>query len=154
MVVKKKDMKKSSENKKAHSNKVKHVHFKNIVMCAKKHIRKLKPKCKKVAIDLAVAAAKDVVSNLPVDVPRIIPIPKTGGVLPLIPIFAGLSAAGSLAGGAAGIAKAIHNIKDARKRLEELKRHNQKMEALIIGKGIKLKQYGESLGLITKKSKN
>ena len=39
--------------------------------------------------------------------PRIIPIPKTGGFLPLIPIFAGLSALGSLAGGAAGIVRAV-----------------------------------------------
>lgn len=35
--------------------------------------------------------------------PRVIPIPKVGGVLALIPIFAGLPALGSLAGGAAGI---------------------------------------------------
>lgn len=39
--------------------------------------------------------------------PRVIPIPKSGGMLPLIPIFAGLSALGSLAGGATSVAKAI-----------------------------------------------
>jgi len=38
-------------------------------------------------------------------VPRVIPIPKTGGMLPLIPIFAGLSALGSLTGGIAGVVK-------------------------------------------------
>lgn len=154
MVKVKQNSKKKTEIKKEHLAKEKRAHFKNIVSCAKKHIRKLKPKCKKVAIDLAIAAAKDVASNLPVDVPRIIPIPKTGGFLPLVPIFAGLSAAGSLAGGAAGIAKAIHNIKTARKRLEELKRHNLKMETLVIGKGIKLKQCRDGLGLFTKRTKN
>lgn len=39
--------------------------------------------------------------------PRVIPIPKTGGMLPLIPIFAGLSALGSLTGGVASVAKAV-----------------------------------------------
>lgn len=39
--------------------------------------------------------------------PRVIPIPKKGGMLPLIPIFAGLSALGSLTGGAAAIAKMV-----------------------------------------------
>jgi len=39
--------------------------------------------------------------------PRVIPIPKAGGMLPLIPIFAGLSALGSLTGGAAAVAKIV-----------------------------------------------
>jgi len=37
--------------------------------------------------------------------PRVISIPKTGGMLPLIPIFAGLSALGSLTGGIANVVK-------------------------------------------------
>ena len=49
---------------------------------------------------------------------RIIPIPKTGGFLPLIPIFAGLSALGSLAGGAAGIVRAV---KEAHKKRSDEK---------------------------------
>lgn len=36
---------------------------------------------------------------------------KRGGVLPLLPVFAGLSALGSLVGGAASVAKAYHDIK-------------------------------------------
>lgn len=39
--------------------------------------------------------------------PRVIPIPRTGGMLPLIPIFAGLSALGSLTGGASAVAKIV-----------------------------------------------
>jgi len=42
--------------------------------------------------------------------PRVIPIPKTGGMLPLIPIFAGLSALGSLTGGIAGVVKTIREF--------------------------------------------
>lgn len=60
-------------------------------------------------------------------IPRIIPIPKVGGLLPLIPIFAGLSALGSLSGAAAGVAKALQTIKANREQLLETNRHNKSM---------------------------
>lgn len=130
--------------------------FKNIVSLTKKHISKFKPKCKKAAIELAVAVARELASdsNSTVNIPRVIPVPKVGGFLPLIPIFAGLSAAGGLAGGAAGIAKAVEAIKSAKQRLQELKRHNQKMEELCIGNGLCLKEHGGGLGIYVKKQKN
>lgn len=130
--------------------------FKNIVSLTKKHINKFKPKCKKAAIELAVAVARELASdsNSTVNIPRVIPVPKVGGFLPLIPIFAGLSAAGGLAGGAAGIAKAVQAIKSAKQRLQELKRHNQKMEELCIGNGLCLKEHGDGLGIYVKKQKN
>lgn len=80
---------------------------------------------------------------------RVLPLPKTGGVLPLLPIFAGLSAIGSLVGGAAGVAKTVSEIKDARRKLSELQRHNQTMEAIALrqGKGLFLKPYKKGLGL-------
>lgn len=78
---------------------------------------------------------------------RVIPIPKTGGVLPLIPIFAGLSALGALAGGTAGIVKAVNNSRAAREQLKESQRHNEKMEAIALGKGLYLKPYRTGLGL-------
>jgi hypothetical protein len=43
-------------------------------------------------------------------IPRIIPIPKTGGMLPLLPIFAGLSALGSLTGGIANVVKTVNEF--------------------------------------------
>lgn len=128
--------------------------FKDIVSRAKKHIHKLKPKCKKAAIELALAAAKELAATSSVNVPRIIPIPKTGGVLPLVPIFAGLSAAGSLAGGTASIVKAVNAINLMKKKFQELKRHNEKMETLCIGKGLFIKPYGNGLGIYTAKEKN
>lgn len=82
--------------------------------------------------------------------PRTRPVPsKIGGILPafLIPLFAGLSATGALAGGAAGIAKAINQSKAAKNALEESKRHNQTMEAIALGKGLYLKPYKKGLGL-------
>lgn len=80
---------------------------------------------------------------------RTLPLPKSGGVLPLLPIFAGLSALGSLAGGAAGVAKAITETKDARKRLGEMQRHNETMEAIALrqGRGLYIRPYKKGLGL-------
>lgn len=66
--------------------------------------------------------------------PRIIPIPKRGGILPLLPIFAGLSALGTLSGGAAAIAKAVNDAKSAKEKLDEAKRHNRSMESISLGK--------------------
>ncbi|KAK4871889.1 hypothetical protein RN001_016013 [Aquatica leii] len=79
---------------------------------------------------------------------RIIPIPKTGGFLPLIPLFAALGAIGSLGGGAAAVAKAVNDAKTAAKTLEETKRHNQAMEAASVGKGLYLKPYKKVLDYI------
>lgn len=124
--------------------------FKQIVSSTKKYIKKKKPKCKKKLIELAYHAAKELSSNKHLRVPRIIPVPKTGGVLPLIPIFAGLSAAGSLAGGLSGIMKAINEYKAGKKRLKELERHNKALEAVTIGKGLQLDRYKDGLGLYVK----
>lgn len=80
--------------------------------------------------------------------PRILPVSsKIGGVLPLIPIFAGLSSIGALAGGAAGVYKAINEAKSARHQLEENKRHNKTMEAIALGKGLYLKPHKTGFGL-------
>lgn len=130
--------------------------FKNIVAHTKKHIRKLKPKCKKIMMELAYEAARELASDTPIKIPRIIPVPKTGGFLPLIPIFAGLSATGSIAGGIAGITKAVNEYKSAQKQLAELKRHNKQLETFCIGKGLQLKPYKDGLGIyvINKNKKN
>ena len=81
---------------------------------------------------------------------RIIKIPKTGGILPLIPIFAALSALGSLGGGAAAVAKAVGDAKAAAKDLKEKQRHNQAMEAVALGKGLHLGPYKKGFGLYLK----
>lgn len=66
-----------------------------------KNLMKLTKKC--------VAAAKKIFrkNGKKTRVPRVIPIPKTGGMLPLIPIFAGLSALGALTGGIANVVKTV-----------------------------------------------
>lgn len=78
---------------------------------------------------------------------RVIPIPKQGGFLPLVPIFAALGALGSLGGGAAAIAKAVNDAKAAKEQLEEAKRHNLTMEAKTVGSGLYIKPYKSGCGL-------
>ena len=78
-----------------------------------------------------------------VNEPKVIPIVE-GGALPLIPIFAGLSALGSLTGGVAGIVKAINDAQAAKQQIYGEKRHNNRME---IGKGLYLRPYKSGSGL-------
>lgn len=93
-----------------------------------------------------------------VKIPRIIPVPKTGGFLPLIPlIIGGLSAAGALAGGGAAVAKSVITAKNQARELVEAIRHNKQMEAIALGKkgsGLYLKNYKKGYGLYFKQPKN
>lgn len=120
-------------------------------ICLKEVIKRIKnklltsqPRTIGEAIKLAVKAAK---SYKKISKPRVIPIPKTGGILPLIPIFAGLSALGSIAGGASAIAKVVNDAKSAKEQLAEAQRHNKSMESIAMGKGLYLKPYKTGMGL-------
>lgn len=130
--------------------------FKSLVSKIKSKIKKLKHGDNKTLIKAAYLVAKKLFPNIHhrIRVPRVIPIPKTGGVLPLIPIFAGLSALGTLAGGAAGIAKTVNDYKAGQQNLREAERHNKAMEALVLGKGLYIKPYKNGKGLYIHSSKN
>lgn len=129
--------------------------FMSIVKKLQSQLKKLKSKDNRTAINFAYASAKKLFKNKKgIRLPRCIPIPKTGGFLPLIPIFAGLSALGSLAGGAAGIAKAVNDSKVAQKNLQESVRHNKAMEAVALGKGMYIKPHKRGSGLYLNSSKN
>lgn len=86
------------------------------------------------AASAALSVARNIVRKKKVKVPRVIPVPKSGGLLPLLPLFAGLSALGTLAGGAAGVAKTIADTRAKARQLEEMKRHNIRMESMAVGK--------------------
>lgn len=107
------------------------------------------PSTKRLIRQSLVAVKKALNNKKIVRLPRIISLPKTGGVLPLIPIFAGLSALGTLTGGVAGIVKTLNETKHAREQLNESQRHNRMMEAVAIrrGEGLYLKPYKTGLGL-------
>lgn len=122
------------------------------VLNAKNALKLTKSANIKDAIKVALkAAAKGIIKSRNKHIitkPRIIPVPKTGGVLPfLIPIFAGLSAVGALSGGVAGIARAVSKASEAAKALDESKRHNRTMESIAMGKGLYLKPYRTGMGL-------
>lgn len=119
--------------------------FKVVVNEAKKAIGG-KVKNKKVAIQSALVSVKNFVKNNggkdKFVVPKVMKLPKiTGEGLPLIPIFAGLSALGALTGGTTAVAKAIKDAKSAKNQLEEAKRHNKVMESIALGKGLYLSPY-------------
>lgn len=123
--------------------------FRNAISNAKNVLKLKKPKSIGKSIKIALRAAKSaVIGEKIVQTPRIIPVPKTGGVLPfLIPLFAGLSAAGALSGGIAGIVKAVNDTRAAKKQLNESIRHNKSMESISIGKGLFLGPHKKGLGL-------
>lgn len=136
--------------------------FRTAVKNAKMALTNQNPKTMNDAIRVATQAAKSTIKNknqseLQHDnIQRVIPVPKIGGLLPLIPIFAGLSALGALTGGSAAVANAVLTANNAKQRLKESERHNQMMEAIALGKnkrgdGVYLKPYRKGLGLYTQK---
>ena len=133
--------------------------FRKVVVApAKQAIKRLRKKIKEGKINdgarLALSAAKVAIKRAGgrsnVRTPRIIPIPKEGGVLPLIPIFAGLSAIGSLIGGAARVVRAVKDSQAAKGRLIEDPRKATSETKLKTGKGLYLKPYRKGLGLYLK----
>lgn len=143
--------------------------FKKAMKNVRSKIKNKKGLAIKDAARKAVAAAQKITKNHKIprkaihnELPRIIPVPKSGGALPLLPIFAGLSALGALLGGSAGVANAVNSASKATKDFKEAKRHNQTMEAIAIGKpnaktgaGLFLKPFKSGLSLyLTPYSKN
>lgn len=115
----------------------------SVIKNAKVAIKKTKPDNIESAIKVAVASVRKYKKGKCIKTPRTIKIPThTGGVLPLIPIFAGLSALGAIGGSAASIVSAINQAKRGQRELEENQRHHKTMEAITIarksGKGLYL----------------
>jgi hypothetical protein len=131
-----------------HSRRKGALSFKDIAKTARNAIKRVKNGND--AIKIAMKAVNKI-KKRKIKPVRIIAVPKKGGFLPLIPIFAGLSAIGALTGGAAGVAKAVSDAQAAKDQLKENQRHNEKMEAIAIGKGLYLKPYKTGLGLYLKK---
>lgn len=133
------------------AKKPKNVGLKKIIGAAKKTM--IKSNDPNIAIKSALKGAREALKKAggkrKLNTPRILPVPrKIGGFLPfLVPIFAGLSAAGALTGGAASIAKAVTAAQAAKRDLEESKRHNKTMESIALGKGLHLQPYKKGFGL-------
>lgn len=140
-------VKRGSGMMKLQKKKRKSVSLKHVIAAARKTMVKSDDPRK--VIMSALKGARASVKGVQVRTPRILPVPrKIGGFLPfLVPIFAGLSAAGALSGGAAAIAKAVNTAQASKAELRENKRHNATMEAIALGKGLHLKPHKQGLGL-------
>lgn len=133
---------------------IKNKCFKSLVSIIK---RALKGKAiSKASISAALKAAKTFKKFNNISNPRVIQLPKTGGALPLVSIFAGLSALGALSGGIANIVKSVRDTSSARDVFEDSKGHNRKEIAIgKSGSGLYLKPYKRGYGLYLKpNSKN
>lgn len=155
-----KKKRKRATKKKKLQRKSKTVSFNSVVKHVKTAIKKSKPGNIDSAIKVAVASLKGTKKGKRVTAPRTIKVPHySGGVLPLVPIFAGLSALGAIVSSGVGIASAINQTKKAQMELEETKRHNRVMEGVVIGskggKGFYLHNNTQGKGFyLTQKSKN
>lgn len=124
-----------------------------LIKQSKAAIKKSKPENIRSAVTVAIKSIKKSKKGKRVKQPRIIKLPETtvsGGVLPLVPIFAGLSALGSIVGSTTSVLKAMADYKEAEKQMEENKRHNRTMEAIAIGKGYYLKPFKTGKGYYLK----
>lgn len=87
---------------------------------------------------------------------RIIPIPKTGSALPLIPILAALSKVGAIAGGVSAVANAVKDVINLKDRIfnsksgSGIRGKKGKIMGKKIGNGLYVKPYKSGLGLFIK----
>lgn len=142
-VNKKKKTKKNAAKKKCCT-------FKKMITHTKKAMKNGRPQSADQILDTALIAARNLGQSRKISHPRIIPIPKTGGVLPLVPIFAGLSALGSLAGGAASIIRALKSTSDGKKLLKNSRSGDVAVGQSKSGQGLYLKPYKKGYGLYLK----
>ncbi len=82
-----------------------------------------------------------------IKVPRIIPIPKTGGAIPLVPILTGIAAAKTIAGGVDTVVNAVKNIVEAKRKI-----FPGTKETVPVGKGMFLSGRNKGYGLFLKDS--
>lgn len=112
----------------------KSISFGFLVKNAKLAIKQTKPDNMKLAIRTAISSVRKNKRGKQIREPRVIKLPSfKGGFLPLVPIFAGLGALGSIIGSTAGVVNAINQTRRGQMELEESKRHKKSMESIAIG---------------------
>lgn len=123
-----------AKKKKRMVRKKQRISFAHLVKHAKVAIKEFRPDNLNSAVKVALNSTRKVKKGKYIREPRTIKLPSIkGGVLPLVPIFAGLGALGSIIGSATGVASAINNFRKGQKELGESKRHNEAMEAIALG---------------------
>jgi len=81
-------------------------------------------------------------SKNPKIIPRVIPIPKVGGFLPLIPILAAIAKLGGIISGGLSVAKLIKNVITTKDK--------KPTEPVAVGNGLYLKPYRKGYGFYLK----
>ena len=142
---------KKKKNKKSGKGLRKKTTFRNIINSTKKLMNR-----KKDTINTAIAGARYAVKKAGgkknILIPRIIPIPtKMGGILPIIPIFAGLSALGTIVGGVSSVVKAANAVNSIKKERVGSGAYFKPF-SINIGDGVYLKPYRTGLGLYLSKN--
>lgn len=139
----------SKENSKM--GKSQHDTFNFIVKKAKKTMRTARSPND--VVNYALASAKyHKKEHKSIPHPRIIPVPKTGGILSVIPVLATISALGGLKGGAIGTLRAADAVVNSRKNLTKCSKYNKNIHIFPIGKSqsdndIYLEKYKNGFGL-------
>lgn len=103
-------------------------------------------------IKSAIIAARKIKNETNVMEPRIIPIPKYGGLLPLVPLFGALSAMGSLVGGISSVVNAIKSTHDGKRAFKNQQISNEGSVPVgrsKTGMGLYLQPYKRGYGLFT-----
>jgi hypothetical protein len=91
---------KNQKRKRQNLKRGKGLRFNDLTKTARSALKGKKFKNSGNAVKVAVKAIKSAKGKRRITPLRVIPVPKSGGFLPLIPIFAALGALGSLGGGA------------------------------------------------------
>lgn len=105
--------------------------LKKLVNKAKLAIKKRNPRDIESAVKIALQAAQNCARGKKIKMNRVLAVPpKIGGLLPLIPA---LAVAGTIGSSIANIIKTIREARAAAQRLREQTRHNEVVEAALIG---------------------
>ncbi len=113
-------------------------------------MKREKPSTEIQAVKLAMKVAKKSLKGKDknkIQIPRVIPIPQTGGFIGLVPILTAISTIISAFGGITSIIKNIVEIRDLWKKYKESK----ELKTAQIGNGLTIKGYKKGLGIFYKK---
>ncbi len=120
--------------------------FNKIIKKTRKVLKREKPSTEIQAVKLAMKVAKKSLKGKDkskIQVPRVIPIPRTGGFIGLVPILTAISTISSAFGGITSIIKNIGEIRDLWKKYKESK----ELKTGQIGNGLKIKKFKQGLGI-------
>ena len=146
--------KKGGNIRRKKNSKRRRVNFKSLLSKSRKAINKNLPITTNITRVLSTVAQPKGTSI--VGFKRVIPIPKSGGILPLVPILGALSAAGLVGKSVSSIVDAVSSVNNLRKSFQSGKGiyaqpssfYKNKGSLPSIGKGIKVTAKGRSLKLL------